>query len=91
VVFHCDFNGTVIPEIRSVYGPDVTIEVWHEEGLFTLSTNREDLSVADIVREFNLEPLDGYLARNRALQDAVREGREAPDLTPPYLGRRQWG
>ena len=91
VVFHCDFNGTVIPEIRKAYGQDVEIQVWHEEGFFTLSANRDDLSVADIIREYNLEPLDGYLARNRALQDAVREGREIPDLTPPYLGRRQWG
>jgi len=90
-VFHCDFNRTAIPEIRMAYGPDVEIEVWHEEGLFTLSANREDLALADIVSEFQLESLGSYLARNRALQDAIREGREIPDLTPPYLGRQQWG
>lgn len=89
-VFHCDFQATVIPDIRKAYGPDVTIEVWYEEGLFTLSTNRDDLSLADVMREFKLESLSGYLARNRALQDAIRAGREAPDLTPPYLGWRQW-
>ena len=90
-LFHCDFNGSVIPDIRKTYGPDVTIKTWHEEGLFTLETNREDLSVADIVAAFKLDPLDDYLARNAVLQDAVREGREVPDLTPDYLGRVQWG
>jgi beta-ureidopropionase len=90
-LFHCDFNATVIPDLRKRYGPDITLRVRHEEGLFTLETHRDDLSVADIVREFNLDPLDAYLERNRMLQDAVREGREVPDLTPPYLGRTQWG
>jgi hypothetical protein len=46
--------------------------------------------VADIVAEFNLDPLDAYLSRNRALQDAVRAGEAVPDLTPPYVGRNQW-
>lgn len=90
-LFHCDFNRTVIPDIRKAYGPDVTIRMWHEEGLFTLETNREDLNLDDIVREFNLDPLDDYLTRNAALQDAVREGRAVPDLTPDYVGRVQWG
>lgn len=89
-LFHCDFNGTVIPEIRKRHGPDVTIAMLHEEGIFTLQTNRDDLSVADLVQEFNLDPLDRYLARNRALQDALREGQPVPDLTPTYLGRKQW-
>lgn len=89
-VFHTDFNGAVIPELRKTYGPDITIKVWHEEGLFTLQSNREDLTLAEIVEGFRLDSLDAYLERNRALQDAVREGREIPDLTPPYLGRPQW-
>ena len=90
-LFHCDFNATVIPKLRKRYGPDITLRVWHEEGLFTLETNRDDLGVADVVDEFALDPLDAYLRRNRELQDAVREGRQVPDLTPPYLGRTQWG
>jgi len=89
-IFHCDFNAAVIPDIRKRYGPDVSIEVWHEEGVFTLQTNRADLSVSDLVREFSLERLESYLERNQALQDAVRDDREVPDLTPPYLGRTQW-
>jgi hypothetical protein len=89
-LFHCDFNATVIPEIHKCYGADVTINMMHEEGLFTLVTNRDDLSVADVVNAFTLDPLDAYLARCGRLQDAVRNGDEVPDLTPDYLGRAQW-
>ncbi|MHB1296153.1 MAG: carbon-nitrogen hydrolase family protein [Anaerolineae bacterium] len=89
-LFHTDFNAAVLPELQRRYGPDVRVEVWHEEALFTLASNRPDLSVADLVAEFRLEPLDVYLARNTRLQDAWRSGAPVPDLTPPYLGRKQW-
>jgi hypothetical protein len=58
--------------------------------LFTLETNRPDLSVAHLTEEFSLDPLDQYLARNERLQDAWRKGETMPDLTPTYLGRQQW-
>jgi len=89
-LFHCDFNNVQIPHIRARYGPDVTIRIWHEEGMFTVESNREDLSVADIVSEFKLDPLDAYLTRNARLQDAWRRGDPIPDLTPEYVGRVQW-
>ena len=89
-LFHCDFNNVQVPHIRARYGPDVTIRIWHEEGMFTVESNREDLSVADIVSEFKLDPLDAYLTRNARLQDAWRRGDPIPDLTPEYVGRVQW-
>lgn len=87
---HTDFNKTQIPLIREKYGPDVTMRVYHEEGILTLQSNREGLDTAQIVREFHLDPLDAYLARNARLQEAVRQGGELPDLTPDYLGREQY-
>lgn len=89
-LFHCDFNASVLPDILEKYGPDVTIDMGHEEGMFTLASNREGLSVADLVREFALDPVDAYVERNARLQQAWRKGEPAPDLTPPYIGRRQW-
>ncbi|MHB0857866.1 MAG: carbon-nitrogen hydrolase family protein [Anaerolineae bacterium] len=89
-LFHTDFNAAVLPDLRCRYGQDVRVEVWHEEALFTLTANRPGLSVADLVEEFQLEPLDVYLARNTRLQDAWRTGSSVPDLTPSYVGRRQW-
>jgi predicted amidohydrolase len=89
-LFHTDFNRSQIALIRQAYGPDVDISVYHEEGMFTLSAEAEGLSVDDLVDEFDLDPLDDYIARNEQLQDAWREGRCIPDLTPRYLGREQW-
>jgi predicted amidohydrolase len=90
-LFHCDFNATQLPLLRAKYGPDITLRLWHEEGLFTLESNRPELSVAQLVDEFALDPLSDYLARNDALQAAWREHRPVPDLTPRYAGRTQWG
>ena len=89
-LFHTDFNQTQIPYIRTKYGPQVSIRVWHEEGLFTLEANVPDLTVADLVAEFDLDPLADYIARNERLQDAWCSGEPVPDLTPSYLGRPQW-
>lgn len=88
--FHLDFNQSQIPLIRAKYGPDVTIRVWHEEAIFTLEANRPGLSVAQLVDEFRLDPLEDYLARNERLQDAWRAGGPIPDLAPRYVGREQW-
>ncbi len=89
-LFHCDFNNTVIPLIRAKYGPDVTIRMWHQEAMFTIESNRDDLAVADVAREFKLDPLRDYLARNARLQHAWRQGGPIPDLATNYVGRVQW-
>jgi predicted amidohydrolase len=89
-LFHADFNNVQVPLIRARYGPDVTVRMYHEEDMFTLETNREGLSVADIVGEFDLDPFDAYLERNARLQDAWRRGEPVPDLTPSFVGREQW-
>lgn len=89
-LFHCDFNATVVPELRKHYGDDIAINMMHEEGLFTLVTNRTDLTVGEVVKTFKLDPLDAYLTRCARLQNAVRNGDNVPDLTPEYVGRAQW-
>ena len=90
-LFHTDFNNVQIARIREKYGPDVTIRMWHEEGMFTIETNRDDLAMADIVSEFELDPLDDYLVRCARLQDAWRSGESVPSLKPPYgPDRIQW-
>lgn len=89
-LFHLDFNNAVIPTIQKRYGRDVTLRVLHEEGMFTLESNLNNVSVADLVREFDLDPYDDYLERNARLQDALRNGEPVPDLTPGFVGRKQW-
>jgi beta-ureidopropionase len=89
-LFHTDFNKTQIPVIRAKYGPDVILRLYHEEGCFTLQSNRPDLTVSALIAEFQLDPLKDYLVRNRRLQDALRDGLPVPKLTPPYGMREEW-
>ena len=89
-LFHMDFNKTQIPAMRKKYGADVKLSLYHEEGYFTLQSNHAGLTVAEIIQEFQLDPLRDYLERNRRLQDALRAGASLPDLTPPYAQRTQW-
>ncbi|HEY3291160.1 MAG TPA: carbon-nitrogen hydrolase family protein, partial [Anaerolineae bacterium] len=60
-LFHTDFNKTQIPAIRAKYGPDVNLRLYHEEGCFTLQSNRADLSVSALCAEFQLDPLKDYI------------------------------
>lgn len=89
-LFHMDFNKVQLQPIRERYGPDVTLRAYHEESYFTLASNRPDLSVAQIVAEFQLDPLKDYLARVERLEDALRAGSPLPALHPPYAERLQW-
>lgn len=89
-LFHMDFNKAQIPAIRAKYGPDIALRIYHEEGYFTLQTNRADLPVSAVIAEFQLDPLGDYLERVRLLEDALRCGSELPQLTPPYRQRQQW-
>jgi beta-ureidopropionase len=89
-LFHMDFNKTQIQPIRDRYGPDVSMRMYHEEGYFTLQSNRADLPVSKIIDEFELDPLKDYLLRNQRLQDALRSGASLPALVPPYDERIQY-
>jgi len=89
-LFHMDFNKTQIQPIRDKYGPDVSMRMYHEEGYFTLQSNRAGLLVSEIIREFQLDPLKDYLQRNQRLQDALRAGAPLPALLPPYAERIQY-
>ncbi len=94
-LFHMDFNKAQIPAMRSKYGPDLALRMYHEEGYFTLQSNRQDLPVSAVIHEFQLDPLKDYLQRVRLLQDALRSGAPIdqvmlPELAPPYSERKQW-
>jgi predicted amidohydrolase len=89
-LFHTDFNKSQIPALRAKYGPEVTLRIYHEEGCFTLQSNRADLTLSALIAEFQLDPLKDYLERNRRLQDALRMGEHLPALHPPHGERDQW-
>ena len=68
----------------------MTVRAYHDEALMTVESQREDLTVAQVIEEVGLERLPDYLARNERAQSALREGREPTPQHPPYLGRRQY-
>ena len=80
-LYHLDWNGSQIPAILARYGPAVTIRTFQDDAMFTLESNRADLSVAQIEAEFGLETLDGYRQRHLTCEPALREGRK-PEPQP---------
>ncbi len=56
-----------IPDMRRKYGLEISIEVPAHVGVALISSASPDRTARDIAREFELELLDDYLARCRAL------------------------
>jgi hypothetical protein len=67
-VFHLDHHLKKLDEIKAKYGRDVTL---FDPGLLApilLTSESTRLTIDDIVREFNMEPLDDYLDRSRKVR-----------------------
>ena len=73
--FHSDFNASQILAIKEKYGRDVTIRLYHEEGGMTVASNREGLTVEDLMREFDMELVPDYVARHDRAEISTRAGR----------------
>jgi predicted amidohydrolase len=71
-LFHLDFQFDKVEAIRKEYGPDVILRVYEEEGWWRVVPRRPDLDILDIIRKFELERLEDYLARSAAVQDGAR-------------------
>ena len=74
--FHLDGNQNKFPEIVKRYGPGVEILIDYPEAHFTLASNMGDVTVADIIKEFELEPWLDYLNRARRVRHAHLPPRE---------------
>ena len=62
-LLHIDYNNEKWDEMRDKYGQGIEIDVATPEAIFALYSNRKDVTVKDIIREFQLETLDEYFAR----------------------------
>ena len=60
---HMDYNHEKFDDIRKKYGREVVIDVPGEIGSALLFSTTDKRSAMDVVREFQLELLDDYLAR----------------------------
>lgn len=62
-LFHLDFNQNKIVAIRAKYPRDVLIESFDPEGYMYLSSLTDRVTVEEVTKEFELDPLRDYLAR----------------------------
>ncbi len=74
--FHLDYNQNKFPDIVKKYGPGVEIEIHYPEAHFTLASTMEDVTVEDIIEEFDLLPWRRYLAKARKFRADTLEKAE---------------
>ena len=71
-VFHYDGNQAVVKDIRRRYGAGVHFDYAQSEAVFCMSSEIVARTVNDIMREFEMEPREEYLARSRMLCEDAR-------------------
>jgi len=76
-IFHLDYNHQKLPNIVRKYGRGVSIEVYRPEAIFAFESMMDDVTVADIAAEFDLESYSEYMDRSRGLRHEIlsRPGR----------------
>jgi predicted amidohydrolase len=69
--FHLDGNGPKLKDVFAKYGQGVEVQIWRPEAHFTLASLMDDVTVDDIIVEFELEPWVAYLDRARKLRETM--------------------
>lgn len=67
--FHLDENQPRLKECIKKYGTGVEWEIYRPEAHFTLASNMDDVSIEDIIEEFEFETWRDYLARSRKVRE----------------------
>ena len=68
-VAHLDFNKQRLAAMKKKYGRKVQIEVPPFLGSVLITSETDELTAADLAREFEVELLDDYFARSTALRE----------------------
>lgn len=72
-VVHLDFNKAKIRAAQDKYGKKLTMRVGGFLGVVMLSCEAEDMTVHDIIKEFDIEYIDDYFARSKtAIEENLR-------------------
>jgi len=67
-LLHMDYNWDKMDAILEKYGSGVSFEYFTREACFTIASERPDLGVEDIIREFGLEKRADYWARSQQVR-----------------------
>lgn len=73
-IFHLNFNWKKMEGIYAKYGNAIHIDVYRPEAIFALESHSPDLSIADLMQEYNLEPFQAYIQRCREMCAGARAG-----------------
>jgi predicted amidohydrolase len=71
-LFEIDFHTSKARAIQNKYGSKVEVVWHHEDDWFTLASLAPDLTVQDLIQEFQLTPLNDYRIRAKKAVDAAR-------------------
>jgi len=72
-VFHYDYQGNKLNDIRKEYGDKIKIESFGPEALFTLESQSKEVSIPQIIKEFKLVTYKDYLKRAEKVCSKTRE------------------
>jgi predicted amidohydrolase len=75
-LFEVDYNTSKAQEIQQKYGPRVEVTWYHDSDWFTLASLDPGLSLGDLIREYELVPLDEYIARATKVNNQARAAAE---------------
>lgn len=67
-IVHIDYNADRVRRLKEAYGPQVKIETASPEAVYFLSSLHPDRSIEEMIEEFEIEKLDEYLDRSRAVR-----------------------
>jgi len=67
-VVHIDYNADRVRRMKEKYGPQVKIDVASPEAVYFLSSLHPDISIHQMIREFEIDARDAYLDRARSVR-----------------------
>jgi hypothetical protein len=71
-LFHLDFHLPKLRALEKAHGREVTVRWSHDENAFVLENRVPGKTLAQLAAEFDLLPIDAYLARAKSAQDRAR-------------------
>jgi predicted amidohydrolase len=74
-LLHMDYNWDKMDAILARHGADVSFEYFTREACFAIASEREGLSVDEVIAEFGLERRADYFRRADAVRAAALRGR----------------
>ncbi len=72
-LLHLDYNSDKLDDILAAYGPGVSFRYYSREACWVIASEREGLSVDDLMAEFSLEGREAYFARAERIRQQALE------------------